>query len=231
MAKVTVETTSGDICYVCAENDGPALRAAFRPVAGAQEEWLQALGWPTSTEANPCDGDHFVWPDPSNGGYPGCKCDSGRVTSVQFDRNVPPLPSYTLQPVVGNLTELDSLCALRGLSSRSLGSLRGGADYGDSARRQVAVQHGSVRHPADCDWRSEAAGVLVRPYAAFLAVPRTPCAQGLTMGILLGGRYMYNTGLSGTVPSSIGKLKQLVDLCAPRGLPSGSSGPLRVERF
>ena len=25
-------------------NDGPALRATFRPVAGTQEEWLQAVG-------------------------------------------------------------------------------------------------------------------------------------------------------------------------------------------
>jgi hypothetical protein len=97
--------------------------------------------------------------------------------------------------------------------------------------RQDSVRHGPVGDTAERDRGADTAAELVRPYAAFLAVPRTPCAQGLTMGILLGGRYMYNTGLSGTVPSSIGKLKQLVDLCAPRGLPSGSSGPLRVERF
>jgi hypothetical protein len=81
-----------------AVNDGPALRAAFRPVVGTQEQWLHALGWPTGANANPCGGSHWS----------GCSCDNDRVTSVKPVAKT--LPSYTLQPAVGRLTQLQSLC-------------------------------------------------------------------------------------------------------------------------
>ncbi|MEC7233327.1 MAG: hypothetical protein VXW31_10320 [Planctomycetota bacterium] len=80
-------------------NDGPALRAAFRPVVGTQEEWLQAVGWPTDADANPCDGD----------GWSGVSCDNGHVTWV--DLRLQTLPDYELQPAVANLTQLETLCA------------------------------------------------------------------------------------------------------------------------
>jgi hypothetical protein len=92
-----------------AVNDGPALRAALRPAAGTQQEWLQALGWPTDAHANPCDEDDFVWPGCGIDSG-GCKCDKGRVTSVDLRHNST-LSSYTLQPPVANLTKLQTLCA------------------------------------------------------------------------------------------------------------------------
>eukprot|EP01047_Picozoa_sp_COSAG01_P024724 COSAG01_NODE_1537_length_9986_cov_28.165672_10_plen_270_part_00 len=88
-------------------NDGPALRAAFRPVVGTQEEWLQAVGWPTDADANPCDGDRFVWP--GCGTNKGCECDNGHVKIVDLDSKT--LPGYELQPAVGNLQRLEYLCA------------------------------------------------------------------------------------------------------------------------
>eukprot|EP01047_Picozoa_sp_COSAG01_P075650 COSAG01_NODE_13027_length_1646_cov_28.511959_2_plen_313_part_00 len=78
-------------------NDGPALRATFRPVVGTQEQWLHALGWPTGASANPCDGNHWS----------GCSCDNDRVTSVDLSGKT--LPSYTLQPAVERLTQLQYL--------------------------------------------------------------------------------------------------------------------------
>jgi hypothetical protein len=131
-------------------NDGPALRAAFRPVAGTQEEWLQAVGWPTDADANPCDGDRWSGVR---------ECDNGHVTRVSL--GVKTLPGYELQPAVAKLTQLQYLCAPRGLPPR-----------------------------------------------------RSP--PGLTRG---RGRWLYDTALSGTLPSEIGNLTQLQYLCAPRGLP------------
>jgi hypothetical protein len=79
-------------------NDGPALRAAFRPVAGTQDEWLRAQGWPADADANPCDGD----------GWGGCRCESGRVTEVDLSGQA---LRYTLRPALANLTQLEELCA------------------------------------------------------------------------------------------------------------------------
>jgi hypothetical protein len=160
-------------------NDGPALRAAFRPVAGTQEEWLQAVGWPTDADANPCDGHR--WNRVT-------ECDNGHVTQVDLSGKT--LPGYELQPAVANLTQLQYLCAparpsspfppggltrgrgrylsstaLSGTLPSEIGNLRQLRYLCAPARpsspsplgltrartRQVAVRHGAVRHAAERD--------------------------------------------------------------------------------
>eukprot|EP01049_Picozoa_sp_SAG25_P001483 SAG25_NODE_66_length_17563_cov_34.737918_15_plen_499_part_00 len=185
-------------------NDGPALRAAFRPVAGTQEEWLQAVGWPTDADANPCDGD----------GWSRVNCDNGHVKRV--DLSDKPLPGYELQPAVANLEQLETLCAPARPSSSPF------PPGADTRTRQVSARHGAVRHAAERHRQPRAAGILVRPRAAFLAVP----PRGLTRG---RGRYLESTALSGTLPSDIGNLTQLETLCAP-ARPSSPFPPQGLTR-
>jgi hypothetical protein len=118
--------------------------------------------------------------------------------------------SGTLPNDIGNLTQLETLCA----PARPSSPFPPGAD---PRTRQVSVQHGAVRHAAERHRQSDAAESLVRPRAAFLAVP----PRGLTHG---RGRWLYDTALSGTLPSDIGNLTQLEYLCAPTR-PSSSPFP------
>jgi hypothetical protein len=72
--------------------------------------------------------------------------------------------SGTLPSDIGNLEQLETLCAPRA----AFLAVPPGAD---TRTRQVAVQHGAVWHAAERHRQPDAARVLVRPRAAFLAVP------------------------------------------------------------
>ena len=56
-------------------NDGPALRKALVPVAGADASFQSALGWPADASANPCEAP--LWR--------GISCSAaGRVEAIDF---------------------------------------------------------------------------------------------------------------------------------------------------
>eukprot|EP01047_Picozoa_sp_COSAG01_P073156 COSAG01_NODE_11838_length_1849_cov_1.926857_1_plen_270_part_00 len=92
-----------------AVNDGPALRAAFRPAA--PETWcVMVLGCPEQDLGdNPCpaqrfNGSDYFWNSDC------CSCDKGRVTKVDLSYDAHNI-QFQIQPAVGNLTQLQTLCA------------------------------------------------------------------------------------------------------------------------